>query len=86
MTHQINGQYELLCLKYLESELTTEKTFLQLCMSSLQLLWLTLKSVTNKPKVMLIILIPCYLNIVKSPCLLPSHHSPYLTQDLKVSR
>ena len=40
-THQIKGQYELLCLKWLESELTTGQPFLHLCMSSLWLLWLT---------------------------------------------
>jgi len=48
--HQIKGQYELLCLNYLESELTTKQPFLQLCMSSLFFLWLTLKNATNKPK------------------------------------
>ena len=34
-THQIKGQYELLCLKWLESELTTGQHFLHLHMSSL---------------------------------------------------
>jgi hypothetical protein len=37
--HQIKGQYKLLCLKYLDSELTTRLWFL----------WLTLKN-ANKPK------------------------------------
>ena len=49
-THQIKGQYELLCLKWLESELTTGQHFLYLHMSSLWFLWLTLKNATNKPK------------------------------------
>jgi len=31
-THQIKGQYELLCLKYLGSELTTKQHFLYLLM------------------------------------------------------
>ena len=37
-THQIKGQYELLCLKWLESELTTRQHFLHVGMSSLWLL------------------------------------------------
>lgn len=33
-THQIKGQHESLCLKYLESELTTRQHFLHLRMNS----------------------------------------------------
>lgn len=49
-THQIKGRYELLCLNYLGSELTTGQPFLHLCMSSLWFLWVTLKNATSKPK------------------------------------
>ena len=49
-THQIKGQYELLGLKWLESGLTTRQPFLRLWLSSLRLLWLTLKNAANKPK------------------------------------
>lgn len=76
-THQIKGQYELLCLKWHESELITRQPFLYLHMSSPCFLWLTLKSKQKGYD----------YNTLLSQCseisLLTTHppHSPYLTQD-----
>lgn len=55
--HLIKGQYELLCLKYLVSELITGQSFLDLCMSSLWFLWLTVKNAANVTIFLVIILI-----------------------------
>ena len=67
-THQIKDRYELLCLKYLEWELTTRQPFLYLHMSSLWFFMLTLKNATNKTKNTTIILMLCDLNDLKFPC------------------
>lgn len=77
-THQIKGQYELLCLKWLESGLTTGQSFLYLRMSSPWFLWLALKNATNKPKGY-----DCYTHALLSQCSeIPVHPTPpYLTQD-----
>jgi hypothetical protein len=48
--HQVKGQYELFCLKWLESEMFPGQPFLNLCMSSLWFFSLTLKNATNKSK------------------------------------
>ena len=74
-THQIKGQYKPICLKQLELELITGKPFLHLLMSSLWVLWVTLKNAINKLKVMIIILMLCYLNVLKF-CSPPTHQPP----------
>lgn len=73
-THQIRGKYEWLCLKQLESELTTRQPSLYLCMNLLWFLWLILKNDTNKPKSYDYNTHLCYLNALKSPCSPPTHH------------
>ena len=71
--HQIKRQYKLLCLKYTKSELTTRQPFLHLCISSLWFLLLTLQSVLIRQKIMITLLMLCYLYVLKFLCSTPLH-------------
>lgn len=65
--HQVKGQYELLCLKWLESEPITGQSFLHLRMSSLCFCGWHWRMLLISQKIKSIILMLYYLDVLKFP-------------------
>ena len=65
-THQIKGQYKQLCLKYLESWLTTGPSYTYV--------WAHCARMLPINQNMIVVLILCYLNVLKFPWSPLIHH------------